>query len=320
MATGRKVPGNLVTMGEVHTGLLHHSSAVSPAAATRLLDVVLGERVLRSDRPISYVASPSQLTGVDCLLPASSGAKIRGVGTVVSRTALTGGHVLQGSAYVQVRRSALARRLPWSHYLDRPGIVETLGKADGRQLADGFLEAKPAGAYLDLASIARLAMDSIQDQRDLDHRSAFRSSRTRFRWVVAPDSADQKHVVFGVFNDVTRTVRLPASSVDVTAVARLCEDLALHDWLLTTLLSLIERSRIGVGSRATVVQRLQPAVDFLLHLWMPAARVDRTLVEVWDGVEQSSGLSRQWKVNVDRIRDQLALGAMEKSSAQPIGS
>lgn len=314
------VTGNLVTMGEVHTGLLHHSSAVSPASATRLLDVVLGQRVVRSDRPISYVLSPNQLTGVDCLLPAASGAKIRGIGTAVSRTALTGGHVLQGSTYVQVRRSALARRLPWSHYLDRPGIVETLGKADGRQLADGFLEGKPAGSQLDLASIARLAMDSIQDQRDLDHRSAFRSSRTRFRWVVPPDSAGQKQVVFGIVNDVTRTVRLPSRPIDVTSVAQLCEDLALHDWLLTTLLLLIERSRIGFGTRATVVERLQPAVDFLLHLWMPAARTDRALGDVWEGVEQGSGLSRQWQVNVDRVRDQLALGAMEKLSAGTIGS
>src|SRR5262249_45471213 len=110
---GNLVTSNLLTMGEGHTGLLHHSSAVSPASPTRLLDVVLGERVRRSERPISYMQSPGQLTGVDCLLPAVSGAKIRGVGTTVSRSALTGGHVLQGSAYVQVRRSAQARRLPW---------------------------------------------------------------------------------------------------------------------------------------------------------------------------------------------------------------
>jgi hypothetical protein len=318
--TENLVTGNLVTMGEVHTGLLHHSSAISPASATRLLDVVLGERVSRSDRPISYVLSPSQLTGVDCLLPAASGTKVRAVGTTASRTALTGGHLLQGSAYVQVRRSAAARRLPWSHYLDRPGIVETLGKADGSQLADGFLDAKPSAGYLDLASIARLAMDSVQDQRDLDHRSACRSSRTRFRWVVPPSTADQRHVIFGIQNDVTRTVRLPNRSLDVTVVAELCEDLALHDWLLTTLLSLIERSRIGFGSRSGVVERLQPAVDFLLHLWMPAARTDEALIDVWDSVEQGSGLSRQWQVNVDRVRDQLALGTMEKLSTGSSGS
>jgi hypothetical protein len=317
--TENLLTGNLVTMGEVHTGLLHHSSAISPASATRLLDVVLGERVRRSDRPISYVLSPSQLTGVDCLLPAASGAKVRAVGTAASRLALTGGHVLQGSAYVQVRRSVQARRLPWSHYLGRPGIVETLGKADGNQIADGFLDGRPASGYLDLGAIARVAIDSVQDQRELDHRTAFRSSRTKFRWVVPPSAAD-KQLVFGIQNDIMRTVRLPIRSLDVTVVAELCEDLALHDWLLTTLLSLIERSRIGFGSRSGVLERLQPAVDFLLHLWMPAARTDGALTDLWEGVEQGSGLSRQWQVNVDRVRDQLALGTMERLSAGTSGS
>lgn len=317
--TGNLLSGNLVTMGEVHTGLLHHSSAISAATATRLLDVVLGERVRRSDRPMSYLLSPSQLIGVDCLLPAASGAKVRGVGTAVSRSAITGGHVLQGSAYTQVRRSRHARRLPWSHYLSQPGVVETLGKANGTQLSDGFLEAGPTAGYLDLGAVARRAVDSVQDQRDLDHRTAFRSVRTRLRWVVPP-AGTENSVVFGISSDVIRTVRLPNLDRDVAVVAELCEDLALHDWLLTTLLSLIERSRIGTGSRADVVKRLQPAVDFLLHLWMPAARADAALLEIWQAVEQRPGLTRQWQVNVDRVRDQLALGAMEKLGATTSGS
>jgi hypothetical protein len=319
LSTGNLSTGNLVTMGEVHTGLLHHSSAVSAAMAARLLDVVLGERVRRSDRPISYVLSPSWPTGVDCLLPAA-GAKIRGVGTVVSRAAITGGHVLQGSAFVQVRRSQQARRLPWSHYLARPGIVETLGKADGRHIATGFLEGKSSTEHLDLGAVSRRAVDAVQDRLDLDHRAAFRTARTKLRWVVGPADVDQRSVVFGVLNETIRTVRLPSQGLDVTAVAELCEDLALHDWLLTTLLSLIERSRVGSGSRAETIDRLQPAIDFLLHLWMPAARTDEALLDVWKGVEQRPGFSRQWQVNVDRVRDQLALGTMEKLGVRSSGS
>jgi hypothetical protein len=316
---------SLVTMGEVHTGLLHHSAAISQAMATRLLDVVLGERVRRSDRPISSVFSPPQLTGVDCQLPASSGARVRGVGTAVSRVTITGGHVVQGSAYVQVTRGQASRRLPWSHYLSRPGVVETVGKANARHLADGHLDAPAtsrdsSGQQLDLGAIGARAMDAIQDRRELDHRAAFRTSRTRLRWVIEPPEDGRRTVVFGISDDKARVVRLPYRDLDVTAQAALCEDLALHDWLLTTLLSLIERSRIGSGSRSEIVHRLQPAVDYLLHLWMPAARIDQALADVWHSVEQRPGLSRQWQINVDRVRDQLALGTMEMLATRTRGS
>jgi hypothetical protein len=127
-------------------------------------------------------------------------------------------------------------------------------------------------------------------------------------------------VVFGISDDKARTVRLPYRDLDVAAQAALCEDLALHDWLLTTLLSLIERSRIGSGSRSEIVRRLQPAVDYLLHLWMPAARIDQALADVWHCVEQSPGFSRQWQINVDRVRDQLALGTMEMLGTRTQGS
>src|ERR1700755_2949509 len=96
--------GDLVTIGEVHTGLLQNSSAISLSTATRLVDVVLGERVLASERPTSYVRSVERLTGLDCPLPSSKGARVRAVGTVVSRSAITGGHVLQGSVYARIRR------------------------------------------------------------------------------------------------------------------------------------------------------------------------------------------------------------------------
>jgi hypothetical protein len=309
------VTESLVTMGEVHTGLLHHSAAVSPNTATRLLDVVLGERVRRSDRPNSYALSPDRLTGVDCFLPAASGSRIRGVGTAVSRAAITGGHVLQGSAFVQITRSTAARRLPWSYYLARPGVIETLGKAPAKHVADGFLDGKPAPGQLDLGAIGGRTMDTIQARRELDHRAAFRSSRTRLRWVVTPADSASRSVAFSTQNDTTRTVRLSGVTATLAEQVALCEDLALHDWLLTTLVALIERSRIGYGSRTDVLARLQPAIDYLLHLWMPAARIDQALLDVWQGVEHRPGFTRQWQINVDRVRDQLALGTMEKLGA-----
>lgn len=312
---GSLATGSLVAMGEVHTGLLHHSTAVSPAQATRLLQLVPGERVRRSERPIAHALSPELLTGVDCLLPTASGMKVRAVGTAVSRAGITGGHVVQGSAYTRVTRGEAVRRLPWSHYLALPGVVETIGKADGTHLADGFLNGRPPAGHLDLGAIGQRVLDSVQHNKDhLDHRTAFRTSRTRLRWVLLP-AGRQPSITFAIDDETTRTVRLTAhDAVDVAAHVELCEDLALHDWLLTTLLALIERSRIGSGSRLAVVQRLRPAIDFLLHLWMPAARIHPTLAELWHSLDTRPGLSRQWQVNVDRVRDQLALGAIERLS------
>jgi hypothetical protein len=66
-----------------------------------------------------------------------------------------------------------------------------------------------------------------------------------------------------------------------------------------------------------VIGRLAPAVDYLLHLWMPAARVDAALAPFWHGIEQRPGLTRQWQTNVDRVRDQLALAVIESSGRRP---
>jgi hypothetical protein len=59
-----------------------------------------------------------------------------------------------------------------------------------------------------------------------------------------------------------------------------------------------------------VVQRLRPAVEHLLHLWMPAARGDEAGAALWAGLERRPGLARQWDALVHRVRDQLALGAI----------
>ena len=53
---------------------------------------------------------------------------------------------------------------------------------------------------------------------------------------------------------------------------RIAEDVALHDWLLSTVLEIVGKSALGVIERQAALQRLLPAIDYLLHLWMPGAR------------------------------------------------
>jgi hypothetical protein len=115
---------------------------------------------------------------------------------------------------------------------------------------------------------------------------------------------------FTLAEDGLRMVALRLPDLAPAPVVSLCEDLALHDWLLTTLIRMIERSRLGTAADPQSVMALRPAVDHLLHLWMPQARVARSLAPLWDVLEREPGLSRQWQTLVQRIRDQLALQAI----------
>jgi hypothetical protein len=308
-------------LGEVCTGLLQHSTSVPRTVSDTILALRPGEAVRWSTRPIAYAVSPTLLTGVDCRLPAHAEKATRSVGTLMSRATLTGGHVLQGSAFGRVLIGDARRRLPWSYYLSRPGILETIGKVSWLDVVAGFTGPKQPANGLDLGAIAGRVMDLVQDSPELDRRAPFAVRRTRLRWAVLPwagglegGSGPQPAVQFGIDGDTVRSLVLcldpGALAETLPNIVELCEDIALHDWLLTTLLALIERSRIGAGPAAHVVDRLKPAVDHLLHLWMPAARVDRSLEEVWQILERRPGFSRQWQASVDRVRDQLSVNAI----------
>lgn len=144
----------MLTFGEVQTGFLLSSRPVVQSLSTQILSLVPGERVRRSERPTAYAVSPNVVTGVDCRLATSSGARARGIGTVSSRAAIIGGHVLQGSSHARLVPAASGRRLPWSYYLARTGVVELHGGAPSTDLAGVFLAATARESTLDLAAIS----------------------------------------------------------------------------------------------------------------------------------------------------------------------
>ena len=257
--------------------------------------------------------SPDLLTGVDCQLPTPTGARIRGIGTVRHRASITGGHLVQASAMVRVVDGAATHRLPWSHYLADPGRVETVGRPAWPDLADGFIGPAPAGPALDLASINGRVMDQIQSAPPVDRGLALRTARARLRWVLSnPDEADAAgadvSMEFAANGTRERTLVLRYPTRQADAVRDFCEDLALHEWLLSTILQLLDRCRIGSGLPALAAEVLRPAVDHLLHLWMPHARREPDLSALWSCLERQLGLSRQWQASADRVRDQLAAG------------
>jgi hypothetical protein len=302
----------MLTIGEIHTGLVQNWTSLTEPRTTQVLALVPGIPVRRSERPIAHAMSPDVLTGVDCRLATSSGARVRGIGTAVSRATITGGRVLQGSAYAQVTKGDADRRLLWSHYLARPGIIETLGKTDFADLASGFLTTKPAPMILDLGAVSGRVMDRVQQSSEFDRKPPFRMARTRMRCVVTlhETAGEDSKAQFTIHDETTRTLRLTVGANDLPAAVELCEDLALHDWLLTALLQLIEQNRHHRSARPQLINRLHPVIDHLLHLWMPAARLDKSMVPLWQSLEQQPGFTKQWAASVSWVRDQVSLSTI----------
>lgn len=336
----------MLAVGEIRTGLLQNSAAVPAALAAQTLELQPGERVRSSERPIAHAVSPDRLAGLDCRLPTRSGARVRGIGTAITRASITGGRVLQASSHTVLVGSDADRRLPWAHYLARPGVVE-IGRRAARDgwadLADGFLDrAQPD--TLDLGALTERMLADIVVRPQLDRRAPFRVQRTVLRWAATTadatstdttdtdtdtDATDTGRAAAGAdpgagpaagragaqppsaqFSLVTatlRTARLTLPAAALPAVLDFCEDLALHDWLLSTVIGVIERSRPDAARGLAALHRIRPAVDHLLHLWMPAARVDRQLLPLWESLERRPGFTRQWEVSVNRIRDQIAM-------------
>ncbi len=301
----------MLIAGEVHTGLLRGPDPVTAGQARRLVDLVVGEPVLVSQRPIAYVRSPDIPVGVDCGLgPSGPTRRVRGVGTARQRAAITGGHVVQGSATATVVRAEGSARQPWSHYLTRPGVIEVLGRTRWDDLAAALAGPDRPGDALDLGAMAGRVADRVQRSVARNGPVRLRAPRTRLRWAARTGDPG---VRFSVRSDDLRL--LEVSTMDdgphlAGRLTALAEDVALHDWLLSTLLEIIGKSAVGTVERGAALERLLPAIDYLLHLWMPAARGDGLSADVWAALDHRPGFSRQWDTLVHRIRDQLSVGAV----------
>ncbi|MDG9690785.1 hypothetical protein CJI59_31930 [Streptomyces sp. Alain-F2R5] len=310
-----RTPRAVLACGEIRTCLLPARQALDIRAAAQLLALRADERVLTSERPGLYARSPDTLTGVDCPLPSATGARVRAVGTVAARAALTEGRVLQTSARFHLPATGPDQRRPWGEYLVRPGVVEPLGKLPHEAVAQGVLGGGRTGD-LDAGLIAEGLLNRLLRHPLLDQCPPFRSRPTRLRWAALPAAPGEGPRLerFTLAEDELRTVRLRVpEDTPAAGLAALCEDLALHDWLLTTVVRMLDGVRLGTGAArdtGAVVRTLRPAVDHLLHLWMPRARVSPELAPLWDPLEERPGFTRQWRNLVQRIRDQLTLHAI----------
>jgi hypothetical protein len=308
-----------VRLGEIHTGILMSAAGLESHAAAELFAALSFQPTLTWERPIRHAAAPEVLTGVDCLLPSTSGSRSRAVGTVATQVSVTAGRVLQAATHAWVIPADQPRRLSWSHYLASPATVESLGTVPA-DLEDGFLAQDTRQGVLDLAGVCVAVMNRVQHAPGAERRAPFRARRTRLRWAATVRDGDAADLAYTLEDEDTRTVRIKAPAGLVERVPALCQDLALHDWLLSCVVALVDLAGIGHREHADVVDRLRPAVDHLLHAWMPGARLDEDLAAFWSEVERRTGFSRQWEVTVQRIRDQMTLAAVELMGAAANGT
>jgi hypothetical protein len=304
-----------LTIGEVHTGLLLTSTAVPADTAVELLAIMPGRSVRTRQRPIRYAWSPEVLTGVDCMAPLAERREVRVVGTPATRLSLTDGRIIQAGTHATLRQDSAGRRRPWSHYLAQPGVIEILGKASEESLATGFLCGPSTAKALDLGAVNVRTLATVQRSERLDRNPPFRGRLTRLRWSAETSDSEQE-ITFTLGADGLRTVRLRALEPDPRALADFCADLALHDWLLSTLLDIVDRAVARSRPAAELVSLLRPGIDNLVHAWMPAAHASRTLGRIWQELDLRSGFSLQWQKTVERIRDQLSVGLIE--ALQPL--
>jgi hypothetical protein len=297
-------------IGEVHTGLLLTSTAVSADTASSLLAIQPGGSVRTRQRPVRYAWSPDILTGVDCLAPACGQREVRIVGTPATRVSLTDGSILQAATYAELRHDPTGRRHPWGHYLAQPGVLEVLGTESEEVLATGFLSGACAPAMLDLGAVNVRALGAIQKSTQLDHNPPFRARRTKLRWSAQTTPSQQK-LIFTLGAAGLRTVRLLVGQDDLRSLADFCADLALHDWLLSTLVDLVDHALAIRRPAGELIARLRPSIDHLVHAWMPVARTSKDLIEIWQEFDSRAGFSLQWQKTVERIRDQLSVGIIE---------
>ncbi|GAA2909190.1 hypothetical protein Acy02nite_88840 [Actinoplanes cyaneus] len=291
-------------MGEVQTGLLRHSAPLSSREVYQLLDGIGPGATELAERPIAYARSSATLAGVDCAVEAGAGRRLRAVGTVEGRVSLIGNHVVQGVASTVLQRGQGSDRQPWPHYLSRPGVVELLGRFPSGDVVGDPLSVADS---LALGAASNRLLGAAQSVSHLDRRPPLRTARGWLRWAhVEREGGTQ--VRFVLQADGIRTLEVRgAEAFDVRTFAA---DVALHDWLLTTLLDLVRRSPIGVLPPAEAVAQLQPAIEHLLHLWLPNARGGLAGREMWDGLDQLAGFGRQWSSLVQRVRDVLALAVV----------
>lgn len=293
-----------VVLGAVTTGLLNTSEPLPLDAAQQVLALVPGVKADWRRYPVEQVVSPDLFFGLDCRLAVRSGAQPRVIGTARARAILTAGHILQGSARVDVLLGANTRRLPWSHYMARLGVAEAINKAAPSDVVTGFLQGPPGKSLLDLSNTGAYVMSLLEQAPQIDRLARLRTPTHRLLWAahVQEDGEPDCHVEAG--EDGVFRVRMSTPPELLPHFVEFCEILALHHWLLASLKNAFDRSTRR-GRRAEA--ELDPALSYLGHVWNPTAHLPPEMRWFWDALEDEAQLSWEWQTTLTRVRDKVTL-------------
>ncbi|WP_194819751.1 SCO2521 family protein [Nocardia sp. XZ_19_385] len=294
----------LVVLGEIRTCLLPHSTALDGEATDELLALVPGASVRRRERPGPLAFSPSKAIGVDCHLAWGSTDSVRIVGTVASTAVLVGGRLSQMSSHTTVVRAPQRKRQPWSHYTSQIGVTEVIGKlpippdAD-QELIAGYRTA-PSPTTLDLSSVCARQLGDLHRSPQLDQRPPLRAPTTRLRWTAQIGGNAGPAVSFRVEEELTRTANVIVRAPDeIPDALRFCQDVAVHDWLLTVIdAKVLAAEGLSHGQQVAV---LAPILEHLAHLWMPGAHVPSTMRSQWRDLQAEANFTKQWTTRVEQV-------------------
>ena len=326
--------GPLLVVGEVVTAFLQNSTPLTTSTCWEILRSRPGSTVRAGTRPVQFAISPATAVGVHCELPTGSGARAEGVGTIVGQTTVTGGSLVQASARAVLSARAFGYRDPWSYYLANPGLIEVRGKADVDDLVRGLVDGEQPGT-LDLGAVCSRLLDRVQRSPLLDRRPGLRARRIRLRWVArlssaagtpstastasaagpapgtevgfAPVDEGAPWIEFIVHDEISRSLVVGPTAAEA-GLCLFAEDVARHDWLLSTLLRFVDEQRSSPRAEVVSGPGLASLVD-LFQLWMPGARVPPEFGQVWAELEAGTSFTRQWLNLVDHVRDQIALAS-----------
>jgi hypothetical protein len=305
-----------VVVGEVMTALLGTAAALDEVGAQTLLTrLVLGNKAEPFGYPVQRVKSADLSFGIDCHLATPTGARPRTIGVAAAHAVLTGGHVLQAAAHARIVAADSQPRRRWSYYSARPGFVDVQGKAAPEDLARAFLETDPDGAVLDLAAVAKQVVDEVNEavEEELQGEVALHSAPLTFRWVArVASTAGMPVVEFVRRPDRTFQVNAVTNPQYLIPLARFCEDVALHSWLLSTMTEAFRDSTKALDG----LGELGSALEFLGHLWSPGEALDERLMPLWKQLEKRLYMSRGWQNQVAQVRDKIALLTLKRVMQQ----
>ncbi|MRH86388.1 hypothetical protein GFY24_02705 [Nocardia sp. SYP-A9097] len=308
----RTTPVPIVVLGEIRTCLLPHSTTLDGQATEELLALVPGATVRRRERPAPLAFSPPRAVGVDCYLSWGSTAETRVVGTVSSTAILVGGRLSQMSSHTTVMSTPRRKRQPWSHYVDRFGTTEAIDTLPDRSIADeeliaGYLTAS-GPKTLDLSSICARQLDELLKSPLLDQDPPLLAPTTRLRWTVKIGGTAGPAVSFRLDDEATRTANITVRvAEEIPDAVRFCQDLAVHDWLLTVIdAKVLAAAGVRSGDERQL-DVLAAMLEHLGHLWMPGAHTPDAMRSPWRELQSKASFSKQWDTRLRQLRDRIVV-------------